>query len=128
MKVLMIGNRSDHLRKIARAIRLRRNQMIFIRNGAELTKVDVGNIKVVFIDLLWEFEDHNPANVELAIQQLRNAGYMGIIEGCAINPHGNSYIADLLGESLWDKSPEERELPDLPLERIAEKLAPLLAA
>ncbi|MCL5410567.1 MAG: hypothetical protein M1324_01785 [Patescibacteria group bacterium] len=128
MIVLMIGSRLNYLRGLAEALHLRDDNVIFAQTGSELAKIDIKAIRVTFVDLLWLYSDKNPANIGLAIRQLRKSGYAGTIEACANNLNSNSYIARLLGGSKIWEDPEEREYPDLSLEEVAEKLAPLLAA
>ena len=113
MVVLMIGNRLGHLKELAKTLHLCEDEVIFAQTRTELQMIDLKEVKIVFVDLLWTYKDKNPANIELAIRQLRDAGFIGTIEACAINPHGNSYIVKLLGGlSVWG-TPEEKEYPDL---------------
>ena len=128
MKVLFIGSRLNYLEELAKALHLRDDEVVFAQTGSRLAKIDLKEIRIIFVDLLWLYESRNPANIDAAIRQLRESGYTGIIEGCANNPHNNSCIVDVLGNSSVWEAPEDKEYPDFSIKEVAEKLAPLLAA
>ena len=129
MKTLFIGSNLGYLGRLRDALSLSKDEVFLVHTAAELAEVDIREVGVVFLDLLWQSENEKrDTNIDSAIKLLHKAGYKGRIEACANNPHGNSYIAKLLGGSTVWEDPEEREYPDLSPEEIAAKLAPLLAA
>ncbi|MFA4995694.1 MAG: hypothetical protein WC536_00965 [Patescibacteria group bacterium] len=124
--ILMIGNRLDYLKRLAEAFHLQDREASFAQTESELAKIDLEKVGVVFVDLFWLYESKNPANIDSAIKQLRKSGYAGIIEACANNPHSNICIANSLGNSSVWEIPEKKDYPDLSIEEIAKKLAPLI--
>lgn len=129
MEVLFIGSDLGYLDRLRNALSLSTNEVSLVQTAGDLAKVDVKVVKIVFLDLLWNESNKSNTNIDSAIKLLRETSYTGTIEPCAANPHSNSYIAKLLGgSSVWEQEPEAKELPDLSIEEVAEKLAPLLAA
>jgi len=127
MIVLLIGNKLDYLKKVATALHLRDDEVIFAQTRTELEKIELKKVRIVLIDLFWLYESRNIANIGSAIKWLREKGYTGTIEACANNPHSNINIVKELGNSSVWEVPEAREYPDLSTKEVSEKLAPLLA-
>jgi hypothetical protein len=129
-RVLFVGEDSSFFQEAAEELGLADDQIVCAKSETELHKLcrDIGKVELVLVDLFYLGSCENKISTDLAIRQLREAGYKGTIAPCTNSPIANGYLCKLTDVDYWPvwKGASDSACPKLSVRQVCEVIEPLL--